>query len=271
MTSPRYDSVNPAWSRDSRWIYFLSDRNFVSLVGSPWGSRQPEPFYDKQTRIYHVPLVPGARSPYQPADELHPVEKKDDEKKDGDKKPEEKKAEAAGPTGSVDLTNLATRLIEVPVPAGNYSSLSLDAKRLYVIDRDTEPQSKRAIKTLALEANKPELETFLEDVRSYELSADGKKVLVRREKDYLVLDAAAKAPAAAELAKKVVPLSSWQFRLDPRTEWRQMFTEAWRLERDYFYDRQMHGVDWAGVAPSTRRWSIASRNGPSCPTSSLRW
>ncbi len=58
VTSDRYDSVSPAWSRDSKWIYFLSDRNFVSLVGSPWGSRQPEPFYDKQTRIYHVPLVP---------------------------------------------------------------------------------------------------------------------------------------------------------------------------------------------------------------------
>ena len=254
VTSTRYDSVSPAWSRDSRWIYFLSDRNFVSLVGSPWGSRQPEPFYDKQTRIYHVPLVPGARSPYQPADELHPAEKKDDEKKPEEKKPDDKKpADNQGGSapvdagGSVDLTNLVTRIIEVPVPAGNYSSLSVDAKRLYTIDRETEPQSKRAIKTLAIDAVKPELETFLEDVRSYELSADGKKVLVRREKDYLVLDAAAKAPAAAELAKKVVPLSSWQFRLDPRTEWKQMFTEAWRLERDYFYDRQMHGVDWAAV------------------------
>ena len=42
--------------------------SFVSIVGSPWGSRQPEPFYDKQTVIYHVSLVPGARSPFQPAD-----------------------------------------------------------------------------------------------------------------------------------------------------------------------------------------------------------
>ena len=267
VTSDRYDSVSPAWSRDSKWIYFLSDRNFVSLVGSPWGSRQPEPFYDKQTRIYHVPLVPKARSPFQPADELHPAEKKDDEKKDDEKKGEEKKAEEkkgekgksgkqdgkgkqgdkSGSGEPVDLSNLVTRLIEVPVPAGNFSSLSVDAKRLYVIDRDTEPQSKRALKTLAIDANKPELETFLDDVRSYELSADGKKVLIRREKDYLVLDAAAKAPAASELSKKVLPVATWQFRLDPRNEWRQMFTEAWRLERDYFYDRQMHGVDWAAI------------------------
>ena len=79
-TSDRYDSVSPVWSRDSQWLYFLSDRNFVSLVGSPWGSRQPEPFYDKQTRIYHIPLVPGARSPFQPPDELQPKVTKDESK-----------------------------------------------------------------------------------------------------------------------------------------------------------------------------------------------
>ncbi len=273
VTSDRYDSVSPAWSRDSQWLYFLSDRNFVSLVGSPWGPRQPEPFYDKQTVIYHVSLAPGVRSPFQPPDELHPgagdKDKGDKDEKDdtdeskakddsseGTRKSEKTapgtKDKAAGrgtpAAGPPDLATLPTRIIELPVPAGNYDSLSLDDKRLYVVDRDTEPQSKRVLKTLPLEAAaKPELETFLEDIRSYELSADGKKLLVRRAKDLLVLDAAAKAPAAAELTKKVVPLGDWQFRLDPRDEWRQMFTEAWRLERDYFYDRQMHGVDWPAV------------------------
>jgi len=253
VTSDRYDSVSPTWSRDSEWLYFLSDRNFVSLVPSPWGSRQPEPFFDKQTRLYHVPLVPGARSPFQPADELHPAEKKEEEKqeqgtKDKGTKDKGTKEEGTKDEGKkVDLANLATRLIEVPVPAGNYSSLSADAKRVYLLERATEPGPKRTLKTLALDANKPELETFLDDVRSYELSADGKKLLVRREKDYLVLDAAAKAPASADLAKKVLPLGDWRFHLDPRNEWRQMFTEAWRLERDYFYDRQMHGVDWPAI------------------------
>ena len=102
VTSDRYDSVSPAWSRDSKWIYFLSDRNFVSLVGSPWGSRQPEPFYDKQTRVYHVPLVANARSPFQPADELHPAEKKDDEKKDEEKKDKGTKDEGTKDKGTKD-------------------------------------------------------------------------------------------------------------------------------------------------------------------------
>jgi tricorn protease len=265
VTSDRYDSASPAWSRDSQWIYFLSDRNFVSLVGSPWGPRQPEPFYDKQTRIYHVSLVPGTRSPFQPPDELQPKVKKDEgketESKDEGKKDEGTqkdttsaetkktgtKDEGTKDKGVVSLDDLVTRLIEVPVPAGNYGSLAADDKRLYFLDRDTEPRSKRAIKTLAIDGKKPEIETFLEDVQSFELSGDAKKLLVRRERDLLVLDAGAKAPATSELGKKVLPIADWRFRLDPRDEWRQMFTEAWRLERDYFYDRQMHGVDWNAV------------------------
>ncbi len=60
-----------------------------------------------------------------------------------------------------------------------------------------------------------------------------------------MVDAGAKAPA--DLAKLTVPLGDWTFHLDPRAEWRQMFTEAWRLERDYFYDRGMHGLDWPAI------------------------
>jgi tricorn protease len=69
--------------------------------------------------------------------------------------------------------------------------------------------------------------------------------LIRREKDFYVVDAGEKAPA--ELTKSQVPLKDWKFRLDVRDEWRQMFTEAWRLERDYFYDRAMHGLDWKAI------------------------
>ena len=75
MTSDRYDSSSPAWTPDGKWLYFLSDRNFESLVGGPWGSRQPEPFYDRQTKIYHVALKRGERSPFQADDELQPAAK----------------------------------------------------------------------------------------------------------------------------------------------------------------------------------------------------
>ncbi len=258
VTTDRYDSYSPEWTPDGKWLYLLSDRNFVTAVPSPWGSRQPEPFFDKQTKIYMVSMRPGERSPFQPDDELHPPpandEKKSDEQKSDEKKTDEKKDSrpatpaAQGvptpPPAAADLSGIETRLIEVPLAAGNYSNLSTDGKRLYFVSGEVSSPT-RALKTLEIENKTLKPETFMEDVASYELSLDRKRVMVRKGQDIFIFDAAAKAPS--ETAKSKVPLGEWSFRLDPRDEWRQMFVEGWRLERDYFYDRNMHGVDWGAM------------------------
>jgi tricorn protease len=261
VTTDRYDSFSPTWSPDGKWLYFLSDRHFESSVPSPWGSRQPEPFFDKQTKILHVALKRGERSPFDPDDELAPKKTEPKEKGDakGDdkapkpgetEKPATEKPSASGsaasrPTVVVDAEGLEARILEVPVAPGNYSDLDTDGKRLYVVTREAGPGGKRALKTVAIDNKKADPDTFLDDIRSYELSLDGKKLLLRKNQDFFVVDAGAKAPS--ELVKSQVPLKDWMFRLDPREEWRQMFVEAWRLERDYFYDRGMHGVDWPAV------------------------
>ena len=263
VTTDRYDSYSPAWSPDGKWLYFLSDRNFVSAIGSPWGSRQPEPFFDKQARIYMVSMKPGERSPFQPDDELSPPAKDKDEKPDDKpgQNPEQTKTETKDPPtpapapaaqgvkptapASVDLTGIEARLLEVPLPAGNYRSLSTDGKRLYFMSSDVSSTTRPTLKTLAIENKSPKPETFADDVSSYELTLDRKKLMMRKAQDIFIFDAAAKAPT--DTTKNKVPLADWVFRLDPRDEWRQMFTEAWRLERDYFYDRNMHGVDWAAM------------------------
>jgi tricorn protease len=89
----------------------------------------------------------------------------------------------------------------------------------------------------------------MEGVAEYELSADGKKLLVRKEKDkdndLYVFDASDEAPEKLDESK--VDLSHWTFSFDPREQWRQMFVEAWRLERDYFYDPGMHGLAWPKI------------------------
>jgi C-terminal processing protease CtpA/Prc/Tol biopolymer transport system component len=76
-------------------------------------------------------------------------------------------------------------------------------------------------------------------------SPDGKKLMVRKGEDFYVIDSS--SDAAAKLDDKQVNLKDWTFSLIPREEWRHMFTEAWRLERDYFYDPKLHGVDWPGL------------------------
>jgi tricorn protease len=264
ITTDRYDSRSPAWSPDGKWLYFLSDRNLDSVVRAPWGSRQPEPFFDRQSRIYETALAKGLRSPFQPNDELAPEEKKDDdknkaadkdsdkakssgkdEKKDGKDAKDDKDKKEKPPHVVVELDGLIERTREVPSPAGNYNALSTDGKRLYFVSRDAGVERKSALKSLTIENKGAPPDTVLEDIKFYDLSLDRKKILVTKGSDILVFEASGKPPS--DTAKATVSLKDWMFSVDPREEWRQMFVEAWRLERDYFYDRGMHGVDWKAM------------------------
>ncbi len=135
----------------------------------------------------------------------------------------------------------------MPVPPGNYKDLSTDGKRLYFVSYDAAVEAKGALKTFPITNKKPEIETFHNDIKGYELSLDNTKEQIRTAKDIYVVAAAAKAPA--ELGKFALPVKDWEFGFDPRAEWRQMFADAWRLERDSYYDRGMHGLE-AGVRAS---------------------
>ena len=249
VTSDRYDSHDPVWSFDGRWLYFLSERNLQSTVSSPWGSRQPEPYFDKQTKIYALALAPDARSPFQPDDELSP--RRDSASRDSARAPND--STRGAPRGTavvpvrVELSGIAERIVEVPLPAGDYSSLGTDGKRLYFLAHATlyGGDQHPLLRSVAIGNRGDTAETYLPDVQSYELSLDGRKLLVHKGKDWYVAEAGAKAPA--ELARSQVEFRDWQIRLDPREEWRQMFADAWRLERDYFWDRGMSGVDWNGM------------------------
>jgi tricorn protease len=260
VTSDHYNSRSPAWSSDGKWLYFLSDRMLRTTVRSPWGPRQPDPNFDRSMKVYEVALTPGLRSPFLPFDELHPesAEKpengstKSSEPKSSEKLAEEKKpaAEKKSVVVNIDFNGLASRLAEVPAPPGNYSDLQASEKRLCWLERDDAPEPKRALQCLEI-ANKgdgPEL--VMADVRNYEISQNRKKLLIRKGDDFYLVDATAKASSLSDpkaLAKARIDFSRWSFATSPRAEFRGLFLDAWRLERDYFYDRHMNGVDWAAM------------------------
>ena len=233
VTTDRYDSYNPAWSPDGHWLYFLSDRFFASLVGSPWGSRQPDPFFDRQTQVFALALTPDTRFPFQPSDELY------------EPKAKEEQVAASPVQVAVTLEGLQDRLYLVPVPNGNYSNLTVNDKRLFWISAETSREGTRHLQALDIGPDVPKPVTVVEDIRGYEGSQDGKKLLVRKGPGFYVLDAA--APAGAKLDDARLNLSNWTFSINPREEWRQLFVDAWRLYRDYFYDRNMHGLDWPAI------------------------
>jgi tricorn protease len=237
ITSDRYDSSNPAWSADGKWIYFLSDRMLKTTVASPWGPRQPDPNFDRSIKIYQLALTPGLRSPFEPPDELHPEESG---KSNSEKTPAAVKVD-------IDFDGLADRLSEVPAPAGNYDSLQAGEKELCWLSQDDEATPKVALECLDIASKGDAPATVMADVRSFEISLNRKKMLVGKDENFYVLDVAAKPADPQALAKNKIDMSSWALETDPREEFRAMFIDAWRLERDYFYNRHMNGVNWVAM------------------------
>jgi tricorn protease len=232
LTTDRANSFNPRWSPDGKYIYFLSDRSFTTLVRSPWGARQPEPYFDASEKIYHVALQKNTRSPFRPNDELlEDKEEKDDESDDV--------------VVTIDQDGIKERITAVPVKAGNYGSLAVNDKALYVTSRETGIGAKTNLHFVKIENKYPEIKKMASDIRYFEMSGNGKKLLINKSRNFYVVSAG--TSAVSDLSDNKINLSDWKFSIDTKDDWKQIFTDAWRLERDYFYDKNMHGVDWQGM------------------------
>lgn len=246
VTSDRVNSYNPVWDPAGDWLYFLSDRQLRSLVTGPWGLRQPEPYFDKPVEIYQLALRSGLRSDFRHANELYDDD--DDEENDENKEDDEKDDDDGGEEVDsvvIELVGIEQRLHKVPVPAGNYGRLRVTDEAMFWLARESGPDPKVDLMAFEIGNEEPEAESLVEDVKGYDLSFDGEHLLVHKEDDLFVFDAGTSAPK--KLADSKVDLKGWTFRIDVREDWRQMFVDAWRMERDYFYDPGMHGVDWDAV------------------------
>jgi tricorn protease len=247
ITSDRYDSNSAVWSPDGKRLYFLSDRSLKTTVQSPWGPRQPDPHFARPMKIYELALESGTRSPFLPADELHPDPAQKPQPPPAGKTPAGKTPAAKTSDVKIDFRDIAQRVQEVPAPAGNYSNLQMTDKRLCWLDASDEPDPKNVLQCMDIANKGDEPETIAGEVKGFEISLDGNKLLIAKEHEFFVFDADVKPAAVNDpkvAGKAQINLSRWIFATNPRADYRGIFFDAWRLERDYFYDRKMVGVDW---------------------------
>ena len=233
LTSDRYESFSPAFSADGRWLYFLSNRHFSATPGSPWGDRNLGPMFDRRAGIFALALQPGNDFPLRPRNELHP-----------EYKPAEQERLPA-----IDVEGLAERLYQVDVSPGNYHSLQLAGDRLLLIDRPLQGDSR--LLSIAFPAEQPELTTLAEGVSEFALSADRKRLMLRRNSDQVyITELSANSLETGE--KQRLRLDGWRLALDPGEEWQMMFDDAWRMHREHLFDPAMRGQDWPAIAEKYR-------------------
>jgi tricorn protease len=180
--------------------------------------------------LYQVALRPGLRSPFQPDDEL--------------RRPAApaKQTDSTVRAVQIEPDGLPLRIRRVPVPPGNYGWLAINSDALFYTSAGSGADAKTDLVGLKIGNEKPEPVVMVEDIRSAELSGNGKKMLVRKGTALHVIDA--RATKESRMSENRVDLAGWSFSIDVRDDFRQIFVDAWRLERDWFYDPGMHGVDY---------------------------
>jgi len=228
LSTDRLDSYNPRFSPDGNWLYFISDRTFNNSVGSPWGSRQPEPYFERTAKIYALALDDEAEFPFMEENELK------------EKEEENKKEQAV----KVDFTGLEGRLYEVPAGAANYRDFYVTES--HIIWMQSSPGSRggtvQSLKINNEPDNKPK--TLANGISSFAVSGNGKKILLRNRSGIFIMETTA---SKLDTSEHKLEINNWAFNIDPVEDWKQMFKDAWRMERDYFYDPNMHGLDWDAV------------------------
>lgn len=232
VTSGFYNDFSPAFGPEGKYLYLLTNRNFDPIYSdfdNSW-------VYLNSTQIGVIPLTNDILSPIAPKNDTLSIvmedKKKDEKEDDKNKDNKEKKIK-------IDFNNFEQRLEILPPEPGNYGNLNIVKGKIiyHKYPNSGSGEKNKAIKYFDLE--KREEKNITEDADAFTVSANGEKLMVALKKSYYII----KTDADQKLEKKM-PTDQLDMEIIPMEEWKQIFTDAWRLERDFFYDPNMHGLDW---------------------------
>jgi tricorn protease len=250
------DDNNPVFDDNGKLLYFISTRYFYPSIGQ----LDQRLNYYSTDGVFAVTLKADEPSPFKPeSDEEKAADENKDKKKDdrktdaaksgdqkSDEQKEEKKPEPVKPI-QIHLDGIATRVVPVPIPAGILSSLLARKDKFFYISTPMEarqfgmPEQGPKNVLHVYDLTKREDKVWLEGIEGYDLDKEGKKVLYKAGPVLGITDA---GPGRAKVGEGKLDLGGMQVQIDPREEWRQIYHEAWRIERDFYWDPNMTGHDW---------------------------
>lgn len=234
ITTESYSSYSPAFSNDGKYLLFVSDRDFNPIYSSTeWNHA-----YADMSRIYMITLSKDTPHPFALKNDLvksKEAEKPAAEKENKDKeKPKEEKKES-----KVDLDGMQQRITVLPADVSNYFGLACIDNSIYYAKRGRNDNA-TMLKHFDIKEKK---ETELGEIDGYEISADEKKMMISKKGAYYIID----LPKGKFELKDAMNMSDVRVLVNRKQEWKQIFDECWRQMRDFFYDPNMHGVDWKAM------------------------
>jgi len=242
------DALYAAFDKDGKYLYFTASTD----IGLTATFLDMSSFDHPVTRgVYVVVLRKDEKSPLAPeSDEERP---KQERQPDHDRPPPAKsqtQEEKGQPVVvKIDIDGIGQRILSLPIPAKNYLNLQagksgilfLSEGPMAVLKADKE-NTAQTIQRFDL--SKRKIEKVLDEVNDYSVSFDGSKILYRKGQTWATASAEPPRPGETPLPGfGPLKLDDWQVYIEPRPMWKQVYNETWRLERDFFYDPQYHGLD----------------------------
>ena len=235
LTDGLSDAVSPAWDANGKYLYFLASTDYSRNIG----------WLDMSS--YEKPVTRGIYLAVLNAEEASPLLLRSDEAETDDKEEdasEESDEEESGEdevTVQIDFDGLSQRILALDVPERAYSRLHSGSEGVVFYLESIPNEPRPSLHRYTLEER--EAETFLEGVSDFAVSADGSKLLYRSGETFGIVD----ATGTAKVGDGKLNTASISMKIDPRAEWQQIYNEAWRIKRDFFYDAEMQGADWPAM------------------------
>lgn len=239
VTDGFYSDMNPTFDPEGKYLYCVTNRSFTPVYSdfdNSWS-------YPNATQLAAIALREDVVSPLSPENDTVAISSVEEEKEGDEEKSEDKEEKEADKEDEnlvkIDLDNFERRLVVLPPKAGNMGRLSATKGKVLFARFPNSGTNGGESSLMYYDLKEKESKTIVKGVNFYQLSADGKKVLVRKGNSVAIVNV-----AADQKMEKPLPLSKMEATINPREEWAQIFNDSWRFQRDYFYDDAMHGLDW---------------------------
>ena len=229
-----------AFDKNGKHLYFTASTNNGMTNG--WLDMSSFPHQPLRS-VYVVVLKKGEASPLAPESD---EEKVAEEKKEEAPKPPAKKEP---PAVAIDFEGISQRILALPIPARNFVGLGVARAGLLFLAEGQGAGLAQVpgITIHKFELEKRKLDKVQEGVTAFELSANGEKMLIGQgfgpAQRYVIMP----TTMPAKPGEGVVKIDELEVQVDPKAEWKQMYEEVWRIQRDFFYDPALHGLDYEGT------------------------